>query len=275
VTVSPATATWSYWDYWGTQVTGFDLMDPHSDLTITASSLVETTPPGPLPKPPGWAEVTERTACSRLLEYANPTMRTTVPAELIAHAREITAGLDAHETAVAVASLVADRVSYLPGATGVNTSAAEAGSRARASARTSPTSPSPCCGALGCRPAMSPATCTRTHAVRPQAPVEEVVQFGPGDAGHHLVAGLQPPGRWPVPPGSRAARRIPVRTEQLGVQLGSARGQIEPGGARPVPIPARGGCRVLGDDVGRDDPPSLTKRSAGSAAKLARADPDT
>ncbi|MFF4691822.1 transglutaminase domain-containing protein [Streptomyces sp. NPDC001307] len=126
VTVGPAAATWSYWDYWGTQVTGFDLMDPHSDLTITASSLVETGPPGPLPAPPGWAEVAERTTRSRLLEFANPTGRTTVPVELIAHAREVTAGLDPHETAVAVSSLVADRVSYLPGTTGVTTSAAEA-----------------------------------------------------------------------------------------------------------------------------------------------------
>ncbi|MET9076969.1 transglutaminase family protein [Streptomyces sp. NPDC004232] len=126
VTVGPAAATWSYWDYWGTQVTGFDLMDPHSDLTITASSLVETAPPGPLPEPPGWAEVAELTTRSRLLEFANPTVRTTVPAELIAHARDVTAGLDPHEIAVAVSSLVADRVSYLPGTTGVTTSAAEA-----------------------------------------------------------------------------------------------------------------------------------------------------
>lgn len=41
VTITPATATWSYWDYWGTQVTGFDLMDPHGDLSISAVSLVE------------------------------------------------------------------------------------------------------------------------------------------------------------------------------------------------------------------------------------------
>ncbi|MFG2552275.1 transglutaminase domain-containing protein [Streptomyces sp. NPDC048581] len=126
VTISPAATTWAYWDYWGTQVTGFDLMDPHADLTITASSLVETHPPGPLPEAPGWAEVAERTANSRLLEFADTTARTTVPDGLIAKAREAAAGLDPHGTAVAVSSLVADRVSYLPGATGVNTSAAEA-----------------------------------------------------------------------------------------------------------------------------------------------------
>jgi transglutaminase-like putative cysteine protease len=126
VTVSPATSTWSYWDYWGTQVTGFDLLDPHGDLTITASSLVETAPPDPLPESPTWAELSESTASSRLLEFAGPTARTTVPAKLLKKARKAAAGLDPHETAVAVSALVADRVTYLPGATGVTTSAAEA-----------------------------------------------------------------------------------------------------------------------------------------------------
>ncbi|MFJ6085754.1 transglutaminase N-terminal domain-containing protein [Streptomyces sp. NPDC092369] len=126
VTVSPATATWSYWDYWGTQVTGFDLMDPHADLTITASSLVETSPQGPLPDAPTWPELTEHTFGSRLLEYAGPTGRTTIPAPLLDRAKEAAAGLDPHATALAVSSLVADQVSYLPGATSVNTSPAEA-----------------------------------------------------------------------------------------------------------------------------------------------------
>ncbi|SNX62768.1 transglutaminase-like putative cysteine protease [Streptomyces sp. TLI_55] len=126
VTVSPATSTWSYWDYWGTQVTGFDLLDPHADLTITASSLVETAPPDALPEAPSWAELSESTASSRLLEFTGPTARTTVPAKLLKKARKAAAGLDPHETAVAVSALVADRVTYLPGATGVTTSAAEA-----------------------------------------------------------------------------------------------------------------------------------------------------
>ncbi|MCD7440628.1 transglutaminase family protein [Streptomyces lincolnensis] len=126
VTVSPTATTWSYWDYWGTQVTGFDLMDPHADLTITASSLVETHPPGGLPTAPSWAEIAEQTARSRLSEFASPTPRTTMPAELVERARQAAAGLDPHETVVTVSSMVADRVSYLPGTSTVNTSAAEA-----------------------------------------------------------------------------------------------------------------------------------------------------
>lgn len=126
VLVNPSTPTWSYWDYWGTQVTGFDLMEPHEDLTITAVSLVETSPPADLSPAPTWAEVAERVANSRLLEHSVQTSRTAVPEELVERARAAAAGLDPHETAVAVSDLVADRVSYIPGSTGVNTSAAEA-----------------------------------------------------------------------------------------------------------------------------------------------------
>ncbi|MGW1024978.1 transglutaminase family protein [Streptomyces sp. NPDC002577] len=126
VTISPATATWAYWDYWGTQVTGFDLMEPHEDLTITALSLVETSPPAPLTTPPTWAEVADQAANSRLLEYAVPTTRTAVTEQLADLARAAADGLDPHETAVAVSNLVADRVAYVPGATGVHTVATEA-----------------------------------------------------------------------------------------------------------------------------------------------------
>ncbi|MGW7422970.1 transglutaminase family protein [Streptomyces sp. NPDC054813] len=126
VTVTPATTVWSYWDYWGTQVTGFDLLEPHEDLTITASSLVETSAPGPLPEPPAWAEVTERAGGSRLSEFVTGTSRTTVPKKLVKKAREAAAGLGPHEAAAAVSGMVADRVTYLPGATSVNTSPAEA-----------------------------------------------------------------------------------------------------------------------------------------------------
>jgi transglutaminase-like putative cysteine protease len=70
--------------------------------------------------------VAELVANSRLLEYAAPTSRTTMPDALVERARAAAAGLDPHETAVAVSSMVADHVRYIPGSTGVNTAAAEA-----------------------------------------------------------------------------------------------------------------------------------------------------
>jgi hypothetical protein len=45
--------------------------------------------------------VTARTANSRLLEFAHPTPRTTVPPKLLKKARKAAAGLDPHGTATA------------------------------------------------------------------------------------------------------------------------------------------------------------------------------
>jgi len=39
----PAAASWRYRDYWGTQVTVFDLQRPHQQMRVTATSLVETS----------------------------------------------------------------------------------------------------------------------------------------------------------------------------------------------------------------------------------------
>ena len=38
----PATRSYRYVDYWGTAVTTFDLHAPHTELEVTASSVVET-----------------------------------------------------------------------------------------------------------------------------------------------------------------------------------------------------------------------------------------
>ncbi|MEY9965866.1 transglutaminase-like putative cysteine protease [Streptacidiphilus sp. MAP12-16] len=127
IAVAPSVPTWSYWDYWGTQVSVFDLPDPHTRLSVVATSMVETAPPGPLPLPPDRTAIRAHTATSRLAEYAAATPRTTLPGdgEAMERAREAADGLDAHEAAAAVAELVRGRVAYTPGATGVYTGAQE------------------------------------------------------------------------------------------------------------------------------------------------------
>ena len=47
VECNPGATTWRYRDYWGTQVTVFDLQRPHQQLKVTATSLVETTDRAP------------------------------------------------------------------------------------------------------------------------------------------------------------------------------------------------------------------------------------
>jgi transglutaminase-like putative cysteine protease len=70
--------------------------------------------------------LTERAAGGRLLEFLRPTPQTTVEEKLAESARQHTAGADPLEAAAEIAAWVRDRVSYVPGATGVQTSAQEA-----------------------------------------------------------------------------------------------------------------------------------------------------
>jgi transglutaminase-like putative cysteine protease len=120
-----ATSIWAYTDYWGAIVSAFDIQAPHDELVIRAQATVETRPaprPGP---PPKWA-VLRATAGERLLEFLMPTARTAVGGALAETARQRTAGADPHEAAADIAAWVSDRVAYVPGVTGVQTSAQEA-----------------------------------------------------------------------------------------------------------------------------------------------------
>jgi transglutaminase-like putative cysteine protease len=124
VECAPSASTWRYRDYWGTQVSVFDLQRPHQQLRVTASSLVETnerTPPGP---EGSWA--TLKSTVDQFAELLAPTPLTTVDAELADVAREQASGREPAAAAVAIAEWVRSTVEYEPGSTGVRTSAQEA-----------------------------------------------------------------------------------------------------------------------------------------------------
>ncbi|MGD0374840.1 MAG: transglutaminase family protein [Streptosporangiaceae bacterium] len=116
----------TYIDYWGTLVSAFDIQAPHHELVIRAQATVETSSPLQPAPPLEWSVLTERAAEERLLEFLTPTRRTTVDQTLAATARQRTADADPLEAAEDIASWVNDRVAYVPGATGVQTSAQEA-----------------------------------------------------------------------------------------------------------------------------------------------------
>ncbi|MGP3969162.1 transglutaminase family protein [Streptomyces sp. 6N223] len=126
IEIGPAAQSWSYWDYWGTRVTSFDLMEPHERLTVVATSLVETAPPPPLPEAPAWEAIADALNATRLAEFGFATRRTTVEDGPEEEARAAVRGLGPHDAALAVAGLVRDRVAYLAGSTGVHTGAQEA-----------------------------------------------------------------------------------------------------------------------------------------------------
>jgi transglutaminase-like putative cysteine protease len=124
--VRPAVPVWTYWDYWGSEVRSFDLQAAHHELTLTANCTVETSPAPPLPPALAWADLAGAAERARLLEFLDPTPRTTIDASLSAQARSLAAGADPHAAAAALSDWVHDRVAYVPGVTGVLTSAQEA-----------------------------------------------------------------------------------------------------------------------------------------------------
>ena len=158
----PHAAQYTYWDYFGTQVVAFNIDQGHLDLQITSSSLVETQPPDPPPMGT-WSDI--EAARDSFAEYLMPTERTAPDAELSGLAEDLRAESPT-ATIEAVMGWVHDRLEYVPGVTGVQTSAVEAANAVGESARTSPTSRSHCSAQRVSRRDTSRDTCTRAPMLR-------------------------------------------------------------------------------------------------------------
>ena len=117
---------WSYRDYFGTTVSSFDIQEPHEELLVKASATVQTSaaPPAPVPLP--WTELRERAAESYVLEYLAETRRTTMDDGVVAAVADRVAGADPAEAASEIITWLREKVSYVAGSTGVQTSAQEA-----------------------------------------------------------------------------------------------------------------------------------------------------
>lgn len=126
VETTPATRAYRYTDYWGTAVTAFDLHAPHTTLSVTGSSVVETEAISMPTDTVDWNRLEEDDVRDRFGEYLSGTDY--VPdsdrfAETAARLRRENRPADA---VIAAANWVHEQMSYVPGATGVHTSALEA-----------------------------------------------------------------------------------------------------------------------------------------------------
>src|SRR6201988_1686402 len=68
----PATRAYRYIDYWGTAVTAFDLHAPHTELTVTSSSVVETDQADPRTEKATWSELHCESGVERVEELLRP-----------------------------------------------------------------------------------------------------------------------------------------------------------------------------------------------------------
>lgn len=122
----PATRSHRYIDYWGTAVTAFDLHAPHTDLTVTSSSVVETERGEPAVAEVSWSELHSAAVIDRFDELLRPTAHTPTSKRVAAVAKKLAKSYDPAEAVIAAGKWVRDELDYLPGTTGVHTSGADA-----------------------------------------------------------------------------------------------------------------------------------------------------
>lgn len=126
--ILPMSSHHSYVDYWGTRVSSFEILSPHAELSLTATSLVEVRPrEHPLHRLTWEALADEIETRTQYVEQLGQTMRTEPPEELAALARDAMMAAESPcDAALAIARLVGERIQYVPGSTSVFSTAAEA-----------------------------------------------------------------------------------------------------------------------------------------------------
>ncbi len=121
----PATRSYRYVDYWGTAVTAFDLHAPHTELTVTSASVVETEQPDPLTEELTWSD------CAR---GGDRSLRRGAASDRL-HAGEQThcgrgqadrQGTRPADAVIAAAEWVRSELDYVKGSTGVHSSGLDA-----------------------------------------------------------------------------------------------------------------------------------------------------
>lgn len=122
----PATRSYRYVDYWGTAVTAFDLHAPHTDLTVTSSSVVETERPEPPATGVGWNDLRSEAVIDRFDELLRPTKHTPANKRVASVAKKIAKSHEPAEAVVAASHWVRSELEYLPGTTSVHSSGLDA-----------------------------------------------------------------------------------------------------------------------------------------------------
>ena len=128
IDISPMSSQHSYLDYWGSKVTSFEILTPHKELSLTATSLVEVRPRVHSDRQLSWAQLAQqRETTVTLVEHSEQTRRTAPPAEVMELAAEIAARVDNPcDAALEICTAIGNAVQYRSGVTGVHTTAAEA-----------------------------------------------------------------------------------------------------------------------------------------------------
>ncbi len=122
----PATRSYRYVDYWGTPVVAFDLHAPHTELAVTATSVVETGEPGEPVRAASWDELAGEEVRDRYTEMLEFTGYVGRNRDLARAAKALRRGKEPADAVLAACRWVREHLAYEPGTTGVHTAAVEA-----------------------------------------------------------------------------------------------------------------------------------------------------
>jgi transglutaminase-like putative cysteine protease len=126
VSVSPMVPTLRYLDYWGTFVDAFDIQEPHTDMVVTGTSIVETSALPESRDALGWDDLAGDDIRDRFAELLAPTPRVPITGEVAETARILAGGISPVDACGAATEWVRSRLRYESGTTDASTSAIEA-----------------------------------------------------------------------------------------------------------------------------------------------------
>ena len=124
VAVSPPAVAFRYWDYWGTLVHAFDIHVPHIELSVTGTSVVETSGRPPPPDDVvSWAELGRPDLRDRFAEVLAPTTHVPLDDDLRAAAEPFLHERTPAAACEAAVEWVKGSLRYQKGTTDVSTPA--------------------------------------------------------------------------------------------------------------------------------------------------------
>lgn len=130
VEVSPTPWTYTYRDYWGSQVTAFEVLDPHTSLTVTAAATVQTERVPAGDPVLSWEQLREPRLVDAQTDYLTLPDRVAPSDDLVETARDVVRRTGSpSEAARALCLLVHDEVRYVSGSTTVDAVAASSWER--------------------------------------------------------------------------------------------------------------------------------------------------
>lgn len=126
VDVNPVSWRTKYRDYWESEVMLFEVLQPHTSLTVVSNSLVEVNSAPPREDRASWDTISGPRFQDLLCEYLVNTPTTEPTADLLAFAQDAAGRGTPHDAAREICDYLHAEVAYVPGATTVHTPAVDA-----------------------------------------------------------------------------------------------------------------------------------------------------